>query len=676
MVRFFRSLPLPRQLSVVVLLAILATTLGSLLIVSKIISTEINKMANASLQEEVELIGQQLSTEYEMILDTTNLLSNVFVNRLSNLQIDDSQTVDIKNIASPLAMVDGSVVNNNFDIVDNFTQTTGATATIFIRHNSDFLRVSTSLRNGQDQRVFGTYLGKNHPGYQTLMNGKAYIGKATLFGRNYMTKYAPVVQNGRTVAVLYIGVAFDDILHAMNDQLRKISIGETGYVFVTDTGENKGNLLIHPRFSGENLFNKYPSQQQTFEQLYNSDSGVLNYQLGNSDNEGSSRRTSYSKVDGWNWVVAISTDADEQTKIIDETLILLTIATIIGSSILALGVWLFIRISLKPLQDVTRNLNLIGQGDLTTKIHLTTRSNTKNEIDHLKRDMAKMSENLSELITNIVKSSNQLLDSSDAIFDANHVLKQRSDEVNSESIQVSSAITQVATSVEDVAKNSEEVALSATESAEVAQSGNDAVSDVESSVAQLTNAFHQASDTIRIVEKDTQSIGDVVDVINSIAEQTNLLALNAAIEAARAGESGRGFSVVADEVRVLAQRTQQSTEEIRQVVERLQANTDKAVKGMEAGNQQVSESVKKVAHSKEMLSKITHAMAEVETRISSIASATSEQSVATAQISTSAETLRISAQETASQSKVSNQHTEDVQELANQLKGEIALFKV
>jgi len=676
MVNFFKSLSLPRQLSTVVLFAILVTTFGSLIILSKIITSEIDHVANETLLAEVNLIGDQLEAEHERIIDKTNLLSSLFVHEFDNLQINKDQTVNIKNIASPSAILNGKVINNNFDLVDEFTKITSATATLFVLHNNDFLRVSTSLRNASQERVFGTYLGVNHPGYKQLINGQAYVGSAMLFGRNYMTKYAPIRANGETIAVLYIGVAFDDILNEINNQFSKVKIGETGYVFITDTGDNEAKLLIHPSEAGNTLYAAFPKAQNTFKQLYQNNSGTLNYFITGNNGDLSERRTSYRHVNGWDWVVAISTDADEQTKVIDETLILLTFATFIGSALLAFLIWFFIRQSLKPLQEIAKSLNLIGQGDLTFEFESQPRANSNNEIDHLKTDMKKMSENLRGLIEQIITSSNRLLTSSGAIFEANQVLKKRSGEVNSESIQVSSAITQVAASVDDVAKNSEEVSLSATESAEIAQSGNVAVSEAESSISKLSNAFHMASDTIRTVEQDTSSIGDVVDVINSIADQTNLLALNAAIEAARAGESGRGFSVVADEVRVLAQRTQQSTEEIRQVVERLQSNTQKAVNDMENGNQQVIESVNKVAESKALLSKISDAMADVGVRISSIASATSEQSSATAQIRTSAEMLRISAQETSEQSQISNQHTEVVQSLANQLKDDISIFKI
>jgi len=675
MFNVFRRLPLPRQLSLAVMFAILITAVGSLFIISKIVINEINIVTNDNLTRDALMVSQQL--EYEKIIEHTELLSRVLVNEFSQIKVDTQQSIEIKGNASPKATLDEKTVNLNFERVDKFTEITGATATIFIRQDNDFIRVSTSLRNLKQERVFGTFLGKSHPGYRLLTDGKAYVGSAKLFGHNYMTKYQPIVRNNQTIAIIYIGVAYDNILAEIRHDLAKISFGNDSFIYLTDIAENEGNLLIHPSLEGQNLYQIYPKLKSIFQPIFDNDLGLLAYTLPTqSKQKNLDRKTSYSFVKGWNWVVGIDVDANEKTSIIEETLLWMSIASLVSSILLATLIWLFIRKSLAPLKEITQGLYQIGHGNLTFEFLSLARENSQNEIDILKADMSKMATELRDLISVILQSSQELLDSSDSISHANKSLSETSEDVNNESIQVSSAISQMSESVEDVAQNSEEVSSVAADTTAMAVNGNTAVKDVEQSITTLSDAFNQAAQTIKVLADDTQSIGAVVDVINSIAEQTNLLALNAAIEAARAGESGRGFAVVADEVRGLAHRTQQSTEEIRLVVEKLQANTQKAVHGMEEGNKQVNASVEQVSHSKSLLNSIEASMGEVELRISTIASSTSEQSVVSTQISQSAEVLRVHAQDAANQSEISHQHTENVMTLAHKLQSDLSNFKI
>lgn len=202
----------------------------------------------------------------------------------------------------------------------------------------------------------------------------------------------------------------------------------------------------------------------------------------------------------------------------------------------------------------------------------------------------------------------------------------------SETDQVATSMTGMALTVNDVAKNAAKAEQAARDADDEAKRGREVVSDTVTSIQSLAVEVERAGEVIQNLEKDSEAIGAVLDVIKGIAEQTNLLALNAAIEAARAGEQGRGFAVVADEVRTLASRTQQSTQEIQGMIERLQAGAQQAVEAMAASQRRAEANVEQANRAGESLGSITGAVATIREMNAQIASAAEQQSAVAAEI--------------------------------------------
>lgn len=217
----------------------------------------------------------------------------------------------------------------------------------------------------------------------------------------------------------------------------------------------------------------------------------------------------------------------------------------------------------------------------------------------------------------------------------------------SETDQVATAMNEMTATVQEVARNAEQAA-DATLSAKVeANNGKQVMDEIIGSINTLASEVERATDVIHSVEGHSHEIGTILQVIKDIAEQTNLLALNAAIEAARAGEQGRGFAVVADEVRTLAQRTQQSTEEIHNMITQLQSGTKDAVNVMKAGRDQASISVTNAAHGGELLNTITESINTITDMTTQIASAAEEQSTVAEEINSNIININQVAQESA-----------------------------
>ncbi len=246
----------------------------------------------------------------------------------------------------------------------------------------------------------------------------------------------------------------------------------------------------------------------------------------------------------------------------------------------------------------------------------------------------------------------------------------------SETDQVATAMNEMSATVQEVARNAEQAAHAAQQADEAAHSGKQVVMQGIAAIDTLAREVEQAAQVIQKLETESAGIGAVVDVIRGIAEQTNLLALNAAIEAARAGEQGRGFAVVADEVRTLASRTQQSTKEIQQMIQRLQTGASEAVQVMMQSRSQAQSSVQQAARTGESLEAITRAVENITGMNTQIASAAEEQSAVAEEINRNIVNISQVGNQTAAAAQQTAAASDELARLAAQLQSLVRQFRV
>jgi aerotaxis receptor len=259
-------------------------------------------------------------------------------------------------------------------------------------------------------------------------------------------------------------------------------------------------------------------------------------------------------------------------------------------------------------------------------------TDSTDEVGEMALAMKMQSSELRAVVGRVSDSSLALKGSAESLASTIEQTNVRVHEQQTQTDQVATAMHEMSATVQEVARNAAYASDGTTEAQQSADEGSSVVDETIKSIRDVAGGVDQAAGVVDQLNSDAANIGTVVDVIRGIAEQTNLLALNAAIEAARAGEQGRGFAVVADEVRTLAQRTQQSTQEIQDMVERLQAGVDEAVKAMEQGTEQTETSVQCATAAGKALEDITTAIGKISDMNSQIATAAEEQSAVAEEI--------------------------------------------
>jgi methyl-accepting chemotaxis protein-2 (aspartate sensor receptor) len=677
-IRFCSQQTIASKLNLILLVTVTAIFVVAGGFLSNWLSNHLEARGIDELQHTNQQVVDMIDAYASALERSADMLGASFATTLpKRFTIDAGQMISTGAATLPALKGSDVVLNNNFALVDQFSVATGGVATLFVRQGDDFYRASTSLRNPKGERVIGTLLGAQHPAHKQIMDGKIYVGRAMLFGRDYMTRYTPIVDDvGKVIGISFIGLDFTESLKALKSRVLGVRVGESGYSFALDAVKEPGLAVIHPAVEGKNIIGiKDKDGIEVARRLIEMRSGVLRYWWQNAENGETQAREKIAVVapfDRWGWVVSTGAYAEEFSR---EVVVLRWQLAIVGLIILVvLGLaifWATNRWISKPLAEAVAVTHRVANGDLTQHIE----AKTGDEVGQLLSGLDDMGKHLRQMVSEIDQGIRSLAQDT-------HRLSQASESVASSSGGQSTAATAMAATVEEMSASIQQVALHAEAcrslaetSGEVSDSGIEVINRAVQGMSSIAQTVGQSSSVVSRLGEESQQISHIVNVIREIADQTNLLALNAAIEAARAGEAGRGFAVVADEVRKLAERTTQSTQEITRMVGSIQQGANHAVESMLTGEHQVQEGVRLASEAGGRINAIKVGADDVSQAVVGISDALREQSVANQEIARNVERIAQQAEDNYIQAKATADTAHGMETLSTQLRASIARFR-
>jgi len=561
--------------------------------ISNYLDHYIDKETQFKLNSNVTRMVQTMDTYNGALEEGAKQLYKIFATNFQSFYIIEDEKIGVNGVQTPLLASGGTTLNNNFSAVGNFSDLTGDIATVFAKDGDDFVRISTSLLKEDGTRAMGTYLGKKSPAYEPIMNKQTYVGYARLFGKDYVTVYAPILDDEKNViGILFIGTNFTKGLSKLSDKIDKMKIGENGQFYAINLKSNKYD--IH-----RTLKNK-PANSDLAKQIIKQKNGYITY-----EENGLKKAVRFKEFKKMRWIIVGEVSLSDFEKTNDALRVNLIIAAAILTLLIMIVTWFvskkFIAAPLNNLIDRTKNLSS-GDGDLTRKLDIVG----KDEIAQASEGINDFIEKVRTLIADAKNLSNE--NSSIA-----HQLSTTSLSVG-KLLEESTSVVNQTTNQADIIRNGMKTGIDEAKlSKEDLQGANGFLNEANQAILQLTEDIKLSAATevelahkIQQLSSDTEQVKDVLLVIGDIADQTNLLALNAAIEAARAGEHGRGFAVVADEVRKLAERTQKSLVEINSTISVIV--------------QSIMDSSEQMTSNSEKVEKLSQTAVNVENRINELSS--------------------------------------------------------